>query len=37
VGAAGFSKVNSFGIPNEGDLFATGMQSRSGGAKATIP
>jgi len=37
VGAAGYSHSNSYCIPNAGDLFAPGMQSRSGGAKATIP
>ncbi len=37
VGAAGFSHDSGFCIPNAGDLFAPGMQSRSGGEKASIP
>jgi len=34
VGAAGYSSDSGYCIPNAGDLFAPGMQSRSGGAKA---
>lgn len=38
VGAAGYPRgVKSFCIPNAGDLFAPGMQSRSGGAKVIVP
>jgi len=37
VGAAGYAHTSSYCVPNSGDLFAPGMQSRSGGAKATIP
>jgi len=36
VGASGFSKSSGFCIPNAGDLFAPGMQARSGGLKVTI-
>jgi hypothetical protein len=34
VGAAGFAYDSGYCIPNAGDLFAPGMQSRSGGPKA---
>ncbi len=37
VGAAGYAKTSGYCIPNAGDLFAPGMQSRSGGAKVSIP
>jgi cytochrome c peroxidase len=37
VGSAGYPKANSYCIPNAGDLFAPGMQSRSGGDTATLP
>ena len=37
VGAAGYSPTSkSYCIPNAGDLFAPGMQSRSGGTKVRI-
>jgi len=36
VGASGFSISSGFCIPNAGDLFAPGMQARSGGLKVTI-
>ena len=34
VGASGYAKSSGYCIPNAGDLFAAGMQARSGGAKA---
>ncbi|MBL8541584.1 MAG: hypothetical protein JNK68_14650 [Betaproteobacteria bacterium] len=34
VGAGGYSSASGFCIPNAGDLFAPGMQARSGGPKA---
>ena len=34
VGAGGYSAGSGFCIPNAGDLFAPGMQARSGGPKA---
>ena len=34
VGSAGYSSSSGYCIPNAGDLFATGMQADSGGAKA---
>jgi cytochrome c peroxidase len=34
VGSAGYSATSGYCIPNAGDLFATGMQADSGGAKA---
>jgi len=34
VGAGGYSKSSGYCIPNAGDLFAPGMQARSGGSKA---
>jgi hypothetical protein len=37
VRTAGYARSASYCIPNAGDLFAPGMQSRPGGAKATIP
>lgn len=36
VGARGFSKSSGFCIPNTGDLFTPGMQSRSGGLRIQI-
>jgi len=36
VGARGFSKSSGYCIPNAGDLFAPGMQARSGGPRVTI-
>jgi hypothetical protein len=37
IGAAGYSSGSGFCIPNSGDLFATGMQARIGGASAPPP
>ena len=34
VGASGYSASSGYCIPNAGDLFAPGMQARSGGAKS---
>jgi hypothetical protein len=36
VGAAGYTPKLGYCIPNAGDLFAPGMQARSGGLKAKI-
>ena len=36
VGARGFSKSSGYCIPNAGDLFAPGMQARSGGLRIQI-
>ncbi len=36
VGAAGYSTTSGYCIPNSGDLFAPGMQARSGGAKVPL-
>lgn len=36
VGRQGFPQSSGFCIPNAGDLFAPGMQSRSGGQKVTF-
>jgi cytochrome c peroxidase len=36
VGKQGFAKSSGFCIPNAGDLFAPGMQARSGGQKVTV-
>jgi cytochrome c peroxidase len=35
-GAAGYAPSSGYCIPNAGDLFAPGMQSRSGGAKVPL-
>jgi len=35
VGAAGYASNSGYCIPNAGDLFAPGMQARSGGPKAS--
>jgi cytochrome c peroxidase len=37
IGAAGYGTGSGFCIPNSGDLFATGMQARIGGASAPPP
>ncbi len=37
IGAAGYSPSSGYCIPNSGDLFAAGMQARSGGAKIPLP
>jgi len=37
VGAAGYNKASGFCIPNAGDLFEPGMQSRAGGLKVPLP
>jgi hypothetical protein len=37
VGASGYSQKSGYCIPNSGDLFAPGMQSRSGGLKVALP
>jgi hypothetical protein len=36
AGAAGYSTTSGYCIPNAGDLFAPGMQSRSGGLKVPL-
>jgi hypothetical protein len=36
VGAAGYAPSSGFCIPNSGDLFAPGMQARSGGARVPL-
>lgn len=36
VGAAGYATTSGYCIPNAGDLFAPGMQARSGGAKVSL-
>ena len=36
VGAAGYATTSGYCIPNSGDLFAPGMQARSGGAKVPL-
>jgi hypothetical protein len=36
AGAAGYAPSSGFCIPNAGDLFAPGMQARSGGAKVVL-
>jgi hypothetical protein len=36
VGAAGYTPKSGYCIPNAGDLFAPGMQARSGGLKVKI-
>ncbi len=37
VGAAGYAPSSGLCIPNAGDLFAPGMQSRSGGPGVALP
>lgn len=37
VGASGYSPRSGLCIPNAGDLFAPGMQARSGGRRVTTP
>jgi cytochrome c peroxidase len=36
VGASGYAPASGFCIPNSGDLFAPGMQARSGGARVPL-
>jgi len=36
VGASGYSTTSGYCIPNSGDLFAPGMQARSGGARVPL-
>jgi cytochrome c peroxidase len=36
VGAAGYATTSGLCVPNSGDLFAPGMQARSGGAKVPL-
>jgi hypothetical protein len=36
VSAAGYTPKSGYCIPNAGDLFAPGMQARSGGLKVKI-
>jgi hypothetical protein len=36
VGAGGYALSSGFCIPNAGDLFAPGMQARSGGARVPL-
>jgi hypothetical protein len=37
VGAAGYNPASGYCIPNKGDLFEPGMQSRAGGLKVPLP
>jgi len=37
VGASGYAPSSGFCIPNAGDLFAPGMQARSGGPRVPLP
>jgi hypothetical protein len=37
VGAAGYAAASGYCIPNSGDLFAPGMQARTGGVKVPLP
>jgi hypothetical protein len=36
VGTAGYDPESGFCVPNKGDLFALGMQARSGGARVPL-
>lgn len=36
VGASGYAPASGFCVPNSGDLFAPGMQARSGGARVPL-
>jgi hypothetical protein len=36
VGASGYAPASGFCVPNSGDLFAHGMQARSGGARVPL-
>jgi hypothetical protein len=36
VGASGYAPASGFCVPNAGDLFAPGMQARSGGARVPL-
>jgi len=36
VGASGYAPASGFCVPNSGDLFADGMQARSGGARVPL-
>ncbi len=36
VGTGGYDPASGFCVPNKGDLFAPGMQARSGGARVPL-